>query len=129
MDLATGKTLSAVWYNEIIEEHPDTGNPVAGLQLPHWNKLLELAAQCYELTGLGYLGVDFVLDKEHGPMLLEINARPGLNIQIANHEGLLKRLALVEQLDLQTNAERSRFAKTHFGVINKELDYESTKSH
>jgi alpha-L-glutamate ligase-like protein len=120
LNLATGKTLSAVWYNEIIEEHPDTGNPVAGLQLPSWTRLLELAAQCYDLTGLGYLGVDFVLDKEKGPMLLEINARPGLNIQIANHEGLLKRLKLVEQhhAELHTNAERSAFAKTHFGVTN-----------
>ncbi len=118
LDIASGKTLSAVWYNEIIEEHPDTGNPVAGLQLPNWNRLLELAAQCYELTGLGYLGVDFVLDKEKGPMLLEINARPGLNIQIANHDGLLKRLSLVEQqqANLHTKAERCFFAKTHFGV-------------
>jgi alpha-L-glutamate ligase-like protein len=118
LDLANGKTLFAVWYNEIIDEHPDTGNPVAGLQLPGWDRLLELAAQCYELTGLGYLGVDFVLDKEKGPMLLEINARPGLNIQIANHEGLLKRLKLVEQQHafLPSNAERSAFAKTHFGV-------------
>jgi glutathione synthase/RimK-type ligase-like ATP-grasp enzyme len=82
----------------------------------HQGAILELAAQCYELTGLGYLGVDFVLDKEKGPMLLEINARPGLNIQIANHEGLLKRLSLVEQQYLHSNAERSAFAKSHFGI-------------
>ena len=39
---------------------------------------------------LGYVGVDIVLDANYGPMVLEANARPGLNIQIANNQGLLK---------------------------------------
>ena len=33
---------------------------------------------------------DTILDKKRGPMLLEINARPGLAIQTANRTGLLK---------------------------------------
>jgi len=37
-----------------------------------------------EMTGLGYLGTDMVLDRKHGPMLLELNARPGLAIQMTN---------------------------------------------
>jgi len=44
----------------------------------------------------GYLGVDIVLDKEHGPLMLELNARPGLNIQIANREGGLLRYKKIE---------------------------------
>ncbi|MFQ5349602.1 MAG: sugar-transfer associated ATP-grasp domain-containing protein, partial [Thermoanaerobaculia bacterium] len=60
--------------------------------IPGWQELLELAARCHEITGLGYLGVDVVLDREHGPMILELNARPGLNIQIANRRGLRDRL-------------------------------------
>ena len=78
-------------------EHPDTGNEVTGLKIPSWRTLLELAVRCYELTGLGYQGVDLVLDKEKGPMVLKLNARPGLNIQIANRAGLLARLELVER--------------------------------
>ena len=58
---------------------------------------MNLAARSYELTGLGYQGVDLVLDKDKGPLILELNARPGLNIQIANRAGLLTRLQLVEQ--------------------------------
>ncbi len=47
---------------------------------------------------------------------LELNARPGLNIQIANRSGLLPRLQLVERVDneLRGVEERIAFAKTHF---------------
>lgn len=54
--------------------------------------MLLMAAEAIEMTGLGYLGADFVLDKERGPVLLELNARPGLAIQIANRSGLRRRL-------------------------------------
>jgi alpha-L-glutamate ligase-like protein len=87
-----GRTLSAVWNDEIITEHPDTGHPVGGVEIPHWQRLLTLAAGCYELTGLGYLGVDLVLDRDRGPLMLELNARPGLAVQIANRAGLQGRL-------------------------------------
>ncbi|MFT5888016.1 MAG: alpha-L-glutamate ligase-like protein [Zhongshania sp.] len=96
VDLATGITLDGTWLNKLINKHPDTTNPVRGVQLPFWDGFMALATQCYELTGLGYLGVDMVLDKEKGPLMLELNARPGLNIQIANDAGLSARLKTVE---------------------------------
>lgn len=118
IDLASGKTLTAVWRNQVIDEHPDTGEQVSGIQIPHWDRLLELAARCYELTGLGYIGVDLVLDEKLGPLILELNARPGLNIQIANREGLLTRLHQIEQLakPLTEVIDRVSFAKSHFGA-------------
>lgn len=118
VDIATGQTLTAVWRNDIITEHPDTGNPVTGVRIPEWETLLKLAARCYELTGLGYQGVDIVLDKYKGPLLLELNARPGLNIQIANRAGLLHRLRLVERYskDIESVEDRVAFAKEHFGA-------------
>lgn len=118
IDLATGTTLTAVWRNHIVAEHPDTGSPVVGLRIPDWEDLLRLAANCYELTGLGYQGVDIVLDREKGPLILELNARPGLNIQIANRAGLFPRLNLVEQShrSLHGVEERVAFARTHFGA-------------
>jgi hypothetical protein len=96
IDLAAGRTLGGVLGNETIGEHPDTDHELAGIEIPGWEELLELAARCYEITGLGYLGVDVVLDREHGPLILELNARPGLNIQIANRQGLRERLQRVE---------------------------------
>ena len=122
LDLASGVTLDGTWHNLKIERHPDTANPVAGLTVPDWQECLELAARCYDLTGLGYLGVDLVMDHEHGPMMLELNARPGLNIQIAMDDGLLRRCQIIEkQLEALKDetrpvAERVAFAKQQFAV-------------
>lgn len=118
IDIATGTTLKAVWRHAIVSEHPDTGNPVTGVIIPNWEKLLKIAAQCNELTGLGYIGVDQVLDRDRGPLILEMNARPGLNIQIANQAGLLSRLQLVERhrTDLPTIEDRIAFSREHFGA-------------
>jgi alpha-L-glutamate ligase-like protein len=119
VNLATGRTLGGVFHNDPIDVHPDTLNPVVDIQVPYWNKILEIASQCYELTQLGYLGVDIVLDKDEGPLLLELNARPGLNIQIANREGVLHRYRQIEQRVFTSKAvespkERVAFSQTCF---------------
>lgn len=99
IDLATGRTHHAVQSNRLVEIHPDTGNRVIGAQVPAWDEILRIAATSAEMTGLGYLGVDVVLDATRGPLLLELNARPGLAIQIANFQGLLGPLAMIERVD------------------------------
>jgi len=116
VNIATGRTLTAVWRNQIVSEHPDTGNPVQDVQIPHWGRLLEIAANSFELTGLGYLGIDIVLDRDLGPLILELNARPGLNIQIANRAGLRSRLdaVLEHRARLVSVAERVAFARERF---------------
>jgi len=96
--LATGRTINGVLGDEHVEEHPDTGMPVTGIEIPYWDQMLDMAARCFDLTGLGYLGVDLVLDARLGPLMLELNARPGLNVQIANGQGLMPRLASVQTL-------------------------------
>jgi len=118
VDLATGKTLGGVFHNDPIDYHPDTLNPIVGIEVPYWNQILEIASSCYELTGLGYLGVDIVLDKDQGPLMLELNARPGLNIQIANREGGLHRYRSIEA-HYQNNpkgtvAEKVAFSRQSF---------------
>lgn len=116
IDLSTGKTLTGVQYNKIIEVHPDTRNPIVGVQIPQWDKLLNIAAGCYELSGMGYLGVDLVLDKNKGPLILELNARPGLAIQIANRVGLDSRLERVKAAKLSEKpvSERVAYSKGEF---------------
>ena len=78
-----------------------------------WQECLNLAARCHELTGLGYLGADIVLDRFKGPLILEINARPGLNIQIANGVGLSERIRRIDQIHdaTATPAERAAIEK------------------
>lgn len=123
VDLTTGVTLKGTWLNNKISKHPDTANEVAGVQLPDWDGFMRLATSCYELSGLGYIGVDLVLDEKKGPLILELNARPGLNIQIANDAGLTHRCHAVERhvAELkkagrtETVEERMAFSQQHFG--------------
>jgi predicted ATP-grasp superfamily ATP-dependent carboligase len=101
-----------------VEEHPDTGALVAGLVIPHWDFILESAARCYEVTELGYLGVDMVIDRTLGALILEMNARPGLNIQIANCTGLSTRVARIDEIFDADAApvERAQTARREFSA-------------
>ncbi|MFA0568893.1 MAG: alpha-L-glutamate ligase-like protein [Vibrio gallaecicus] len=120
IDIATGKAVRAVQFDQPITQHPDTGKELMTLQVPHWEKLLVLASSAWEMTGLGYMGTDMVLDQEEGPMVLELNARPGLAIQIANGAGLLPRLQHIEGLGMPADypkpAERVAYAAKQFGA-------------
>ena len=97
IDIATGNSLYAVQHNREVDRHPDTGQRFDDLSIPHWLRILKLAAGSFEMTGLGYLGADIVLDSGRGPLILELNARPGLAIQIANRVGLRNRLADIDR--------------------------------
>jgi len=96
--LNSGVTYRGVQSNNVILEHPDSGYRLSGLTIPHWENMLFLAAHAYELAPLGYMGVDIVLDEHKGPLILELNARPGLSIQVANGAGLKPRLKWIERL-------------------------------
>lgn len=122
IDIPTGITCRGVWGTEIIREHPDTEHSIVGMPIPHWDELLQMASRCHELSNLGYVGVDFVLDRNLGPLILELNARPGLAIQIANGNGLGHRLAKIDALQrsggLSKDAdERVAFAKRNFPTL------------
>jgi alpha-L-glutamate ligase-like protein len=118
VDIAQGVTLTGVLNNDVVDEHPDTGALIAGLEIPQWDFILESAARGYEVTGLGYLGVDMVIDADRGPLILEMNARPGLNIQIANGTGLSNRIRRIEDIyEADTApAERARIARREFSA-------------
>ncbi len=94
--IESGITTGGVHHNRLIEKHPDTQTVIGGLQIPFWSDILEIATRVYDVFKLGYIGVDFVVDHILGPLILELNARPGLNIQLANRRGLLPVLKAVD---------------------------------
>ena len=97
VDLDSGRTNHAVQRNHFIAHHPDTGQSLVGRIVPHWDKVLDMSRCVAEAVGLGYVGVDVIIDAREGPMLLEANARPGLAIQIANARGLTPRLEAIDR--------------------------------
>ncbi len=114
IDMATGITTKAVWHGNMIRFKPESKRKLSGIIIPHWNHILEMAARCTAIPGLGYMGVDIVLHPDRGPMILEINSQPGLQIQLANGSGLKKRLERVEDLDVVDYEEGVKIAKAIF---------------
>ena len=116
VDIKDGLTTHGVYRGEPISAHPDTQAPITGLTIPSWEAILHMSSRFYGITGLGYLGVDIVIDRDKGPMMLEVNARPGIAIQVANRRGLKERLKLVDaHYDaLNTTEERIAFARENF---------------
>ena len=111
IDLASGRTVYGFRGRRAVRTHPDLDLPVVGVTVPAWETILTTAARCYQVIPLGYLGVDIVVDGELGPLVLELNARPGLTIQLANRRGLrpvmeavaaqdVERLSIAERVEL-----------------------------
>jgi alpha-L-glutamate ligase-like protein len=114
IDMATGITTKAYWHGKYIHQKPGTKRKLHGIKIPNWTKILGIAVQCSEATGLGYLGADIVLHPSKGPMVLELNYQPGLSIQLANGAGLRKRLERVEDLRVRDAEHGVRIAKALF---------------
>jgi len=120
IDLATGITTYGVLNDRLVKTIYDRKRKkkikVNGLRVPFWNEILRSAVMCQQaIPELGYLGVDVVLDKEKGPMLLELNARPGLSIQICNRAGLKKRLERVAGLKVRNVDHAIKICQSLFG--------------
>jgi alpha-L-glutamate ligase-like protein len=114
VDIATGITTKAIWHGDQIHYKPDTSRKLRGIKIPLWTTCLETAVKAQTASGLGYCGVDIVLHPEKGPMVLELNAQPGLQIQLANMTGLKKRLERVEDLEVRDAEHGVKIAKALF---------------
>ncbi|KAF5417278.1 MAG: Ribosomal protein S6--L-glutamate ligase [Candidatus Methanogaster sp.] len=106
--ISEGTTIHAICKDKPVHTHPDTGSTLIGVKIPFWEEILEIAATSYDAVGFGYLGVDIAIDCEAGPMVLELNSRPGLRIQDANRCGMKGRLEVIKAMDLEnvSSAER-----------------------
>ena len=88
IDLQTGRMGKGYDYEGYLERHPDTGVPFESLVVPYWDRIVRICREIAALVPLGYLGVDVVLDRDRGPVVMEINARPGIEIQNVSLQGL-----------------------------------------
>ncbi len=125
IDIASGITTVAIHRRgasiisdiyDIIETTLDDSNlPLRGIQIPQWKDILRMSIKCQEVTGLGYLGADIALDREKGPIVLELNARAGLAVQIANMSGMKSRMERVKGLKIKDADHGIRIAQNLFG--------------
>jgi alpha-L-glutamate ligase-like protein len=116
IDLATGTTTTAILgKGNIIEYVPGTRLALSGIRIPYWKDILRMSVESQELSGLGFLGADIAIDRERGPVILELNARPGLSIQLANLSGLRGRLDRVSGLKIKATERGIRVGQNLFG--------------
>jgi len=114
IDIAKGVTTYAAQYNRLISELPNGGSPT-GIKIPNWEEILLIGSKIQNITNIGYLAVDLTIEKELGPVLLEVNARAGLMIQVANLAPLRARLERVEGLRVSSPEKGVRLAQELFG--------------
>ena len=115
IDIATGITTHAVAHkSQAIRYLPGTKKKLNGLLIPEWNKALEIAVKATQAAGLAFSGVDLFLHPDKGPMVVELNAAPGLSIQAANRAGLRRRLERVEDLNILNPEHGVKIAKALF---------------
>jgi len=115
LDLASGKATYIVKSNKIIDEIEGIGK-LDDLKVPFWDEILLAASKIQMATNLGYLAVDMAIDKNSGPLLLEINARAGLGVQNANLAPLRKRLERIEGVKVGKPEKGVQIAKDMFGA-------------
>ncbi len=126
IDISTGITTYSMQMDphspfsdtyENIETTSDLkeNKKLSGIQIPFWDEILRISLVCQKASKLGYLGVDIALDVDKGPVVFELNARPGLGIQVANKTGLRWRLEKVKGLEIKSIKHGIRVAKNLFG--------------
>lgn len=125
IDIATGITTRAMHHGKTIRYKPVySSDPEAalsrkklnGIKIPHWDEVLRLAVESQIASGIGYLGADVILHPDKGPMILELNSQPGLQIQLVNMVGLRRRLDKVEDLEVRDAEHGVRVAKALFAT-------------
>ena len=116
IDMANGTTTTAiVGKGRLIEYVPETRLLLSGLKIPRWKDILTMAVRAQEISGLGFLGADIAIDRDAGPVILELNARPGLSIQLANMAGLKERLERVKGVKIKSVDHGVRVGMNLFG--------------
>ncbi len=115
IDIAKGSATHIVYKGKVVEEVPGAG-PIRGFTIPYWDEILLIASRIQLATNLGYCAVDLCLDHHAGPVLLEINARAGLSVQIANLAPLRRRLERIQGVKVTTPEKGVRIAQELFGL-------------
>lgn len=89
VDIVNGRILNGWYKNKKIDQHPESGIVLNVFKVPFWPEIIKISNSLLQHFNLQYMGVDFTVDKNNGPLILELNARPGLEIQNVLGKGML----------------------------------------
>jgi alpha-L-glutamate ligase-like protein len=98
ISISEGRITNATSARRTVRKHPNTGKDLIGFGFGDWDAILEAASAAALAMEMGYVGVDLTVDANRGVLVIEVNKRPGLEIQNANNAGLLRRIRFVERM-------------------------------
>lgn len=128
IDISSGITTSAILHDRPVDYVPNTRLILSGVKISEWKRILDIAIEAQIISGLGFAGVDIAIDRDKGPVIFEINARPGLSIQLANRAPLKERLERLKNLKVSSKARGIKLAQNLFGgEVEEEIEEISGK--
>jgi len=114
ININSGKANHAVYKDKFINHLPN-GESIHNITVPFWDEALLTASRAQHASQIGFLAVDLAITTT-GLKILELNARAGLAVQIANQTLLKARLKKVADLNVPTPEKGVEISKTLFGV-------------
>lgn len=93
IDMASGAITNVRSKKEKREFKPEDFNIPVNFTVPKWEEMKAAAKKACGLAGLKICGADIILDHQDRVMILELNGRPGLEIQNINGKTLLESTA------------------------------------
>lgn len=129
IDIWTWKIVS-MYKDRIIytKNFPKEYQQFYNKTIPYWDDILLYSSQIQYFTNIWYLWLDWVISKKW-PMLLEINARAWMEIQLVNWEWLEKRLRKIHDLHITLPSKWVEVWKTLFSkkttnpTVKKDIIY------
>jgi alpha-L-glutamate ligase-like protein len=107
IDMQTGVTTGGTCRGRLVTRHPETSTPLAGMKVTAWEDVIDTSTRAARAFPLGYLGVDISITQEGRPVVLEVNVRPGLEIQNANRRGLRAEISRVLAAQRETDQNQN----------------------
>ncbi|MFA5871643.1 MAG: sugar-transfer associated ATP-grasp domain-containing protein [Parcubacteria group bacterium] len=95
IDVETGRVTHLFSKKEEREFKLSDFDIPENFRVPHWKQLIEASIEASKLSQLSISGVDLIIDRNDRVVLIEINGRPGIEIQNVNKKSLLESMRLL----------------------------------
>jgi len=99
IDIWSWKLTYITKSSKIIKSIPDIWD-IRWIKIPKWEEILTLAVKVQSISNISYVWCDIVLDDNKWPILLEMNIRPWLEVQVANIAPLKDRLERISWINV-----------------------------
>lgn len=121
IDIVSGKVKTCYQDGQLQKN-----NPYFNFQVPFYSEALQMAVKIAEITNISFFGCDIAISK-NGPVLIELNSKPGLKIQYVNNIGLKYRLEKIDGIKHRNKQDKIFIVSQLFNTDKQESNANSNK--